>query len=268
MSKFIKYENIDFRINNDVFYSTSVEISLQSNIEPVLLSDGSLLRYAPQSTVMGNLNTEFFLNDQFPTYLIPTNNSESPINAVFAGVQIQNCYLKSISFEASQFAPISINAQFEWYGQINTLDSTNNLKTFTKTRNTSLTNISHSNRTYISDITNVFGFSEIFGFRYSEECSRVPFFKNDSIIPFRVAKTNKMKNVDVDGNYFRQTDICNIEGKDSVCDLYLKDYNNNVLNIFSITGKLESRGLSTSNNGILQSKLSIIQRLAPLRGTL
>jgi hypothetical protein len=40
MSKFIKYENLDFRINNDIFYSTSVEISLQSSIEPVLLSDG------------------------------------------------------------------------------------------------------------------------------------------------------------------------------------------------------------------------------------
>ena len=60
MSKFIKYENLDFRINNDIFYSTSVEISLQSSIEPVLLSDGSLLRYAPQGTVVGSLNTEFF----------------------------------------------------------------------------------------------------------------------------------------------------------------------------------------------------------------
>ena len=157
MSKFIKYENLDFRINNDVFYSTSVEISLQSSIEPVLLSDGSLLRYAPQGTVVGSLNTEFFLTGAFPDYLSPTTVSESPVNAVFAGVQIQNCYLKSISFQASQFSPISINAEFEWYGQINAEDSTNNLQAFrTNIRNSALNNISHSNRSYISDITNVF----------------------------------------------------------------------------------------------------------------
>ena len=269
MSKFIKYENLDFRINNDIFYSTSVEISLQSSIEPVLLSDGSLLRYAPQGTVVGSLNTEFFLTGAFPDYLSPTTVSESPVNAIFAGVQIQNCYLKSISFQASQFSPISINAEFEWYGQINAEDSTNDLKAFrTNVRNSALNNISHSNRTYISDITNVFGFSEIFSFQYSEQCNRAPFFKNDAIIPFRVAKTNKTKNVTVDGNFFKQVNVCDIEGKDSVCELFLKDYNNNTLNTFYVTGKIESRGLSATNNGVLQSKLSMMQRLAPLRSTL
>jgi hypothetical protein len=113
-----------------------------------------------------------------------------------------------------------------------------------------------------------FGFSEIFSFQYSEQCNRAPFFKNDEIVPFRVAKTNKTKNVTVDGNFFKQVNVCDIEGKDSVCELFLKDYNNNILNTFYVTGKIESRGLSATNNGVLQSKLSIMQRLAPLRSTL
>jgi hypothetical protein len=268
MSKFIKYENIDFRINNSIFYSTSVEISMQTNIEPVLLSDGSLLRYAPQQTIIGSLNTEFFLTSSFPSFLSPTLASESPVNVVFAGVQIQNCYLKSISFQATQFSPISLSAEFDWYGQINSTDSTNNLKPFDSKRNTSLSEISHSNRSYISDLTNVFGFSEIFGFQYSEQCNRIPFFKNGEIVPFRVAKTNKVKSVTVDGNFFKQNNVNNIEGKDVSCDLFLKNYNNTLINTFSVSGKIESRGLSVSNNGILQSKLSIMQRLAPLRSSL
>ena len=268
MSKFIKYENLDFRINNDVFYSTSVEISIQTNIEPVLLSDGSLLRYAPQDTIIGSLTTEFFLTGSFPSYLVPTSSTEDSINAIFAGVEINNCYLKSISFQASQFSPISLNVEFDWYGQINTKDSTNNLKPFYATRNASLSQISHSNRSYISDLTNVFGFSEIFGFQYSEQCNRIPFFKNGEIVPFRVAKTNKTKNVTVDGNFFKQNNVNSIEGKDVNCDLFLKDYNNTLLNLFNVSGKIESRGLSVSNNGILQSKLSVMQRLAPLRSSL
>ena len=44
--------------------------------------------------------------------------------------------------------------------------------------------------------------------------------------------------------------------------------NDTLLNNFNVSGKIESRGLSISNNGILQSKLSIMQRLAPLRSSL
>ena len=268
MSKFIKYENLDFRINNDVFYSTSIQISLRTNIQPVLLSDGSLLRYAPEGTVVGSLTTEFYLTGNYPSYLIPTSNSEDPVNALFAGVQIENCYLKTVSFKASQFSPISLSAEFDWFGKLNSADTTNNLKSFYYDRNQSLSNISHSNRSYISDLTNVFGFSEIFGFQYSEQCERIPFFKNGQTIPFRVAKSNKNKSVSVDGNFFKQNDVSNIEGKTTNCDLYIKDYNNNLLNIFNISGKIESRTLNTNNNGILQSTLGITQRLAPLRNTL
>ena len=268
MSKFIKYENLDFRINNDVFYSTSVEISIQTNIEPILLSDGSLLRYAPQGTIVGSLTTEFFLIGAFPSYLVPTSSTESPVNAIFAGVQIENCYLKTVSFKASQFSPISLSAEFDWFGKLNTVDSTNNFKQFYFNRNQSLNNISHSNRSYISDLNNVFGFSEVFGFQYSEQCERIPFFKNGETVPFRVAKSNKNKSVSVDGNFFKQNDICNVEGKITNCDLYIKDYYNNLLNTFNISGRIESRGINVSNDGILQSNLAITQRLAPLRNTL
>ena len=59
-----------------------------------------------------------------------------------------------------------------------------------------------------------------------------------------------------------------MEGKITNCDLYIKDYYNNLLNTFNISGRIESRGINVSNNGILQSNLAITQRLAPLRNTL
>jgi thioredoxin 1 len=93
-------------------------------------------------------------------------------------------------------------------------------------------------------------------------------FKNGEIIPFRVAKINRAKAVTVDGNYFKKSNVSDIEGTDTVCDLYLKDYENNLLNTFNISGKIDSRSLNVDVNGLLQSTLSINQRVAPLRSTL
>jgi len=268
MSKFIKYENIDFRINDDVFYSNSISVSLQSNISPVLLSDGSLLRYAPDNTVIGSLNTEFYLTDSFPSYLNTTSNSENSISCEFAGIKIDNCYLKSLSFKVANFESILLSAQFDWYGKINITNSTTAIKPFVAARNTSLTNISHSHHTFLMDVDKVFGYDEIFSFDYSEKVDLLPFFANGEIVPFRVAKTNKIKSMSVDGNYFKKSNITDIEGQSVNCNLFLKNYQSTLLNIFNISGKIESRSLNVSSDGILQSTLSMTQRLAVLRNNI
>jgi len=275
MTKFIKYENLDFRINSNTFYSTSIKISLQSNIQPVLLADGSLLRYAPQETVIGGLSIEFYLTGSLPNYLNVVGSSETSVNCDFGGITINNCYLKSLSFNATQFSPILLTADFDWYGKINNANSTYSLsnKSIGGPSGPSgpveyLSQISHSNNSYILDSSNVFGFSEIFSYSYNESCDRVPFFANDEIVPFRVAKINRAKSVSVDGNYFKKSNVSDIEGTDSICDLYLNDYNNNLLNTFNISGKIDARSLNIDVNGLLQSTLSINQRVAPLRNTL
>ena len=96
----------------------------------------------------------------------------------------------------------------------------------------------------------------------------LPFFANGEISPFRVAKANKTKSISVDGNYFKKTNVAQLEGQSVYCDLFLKNYNNTLLNTFNISGKIESRSLNVSNDGVLQSSLSITQRLALLRNNL
>jgi hypothetical protein len=261
MAKFIKYENLDFRINNDVFYSNSVAISLQSNISPILLSDGTLLRYAPDNTVVGSLNTEFYLTDSFPNYLNTLSTTESSVIAEFAGIKIENCYLKSLSFKVANFEPVLLSADFDWYGKINSTNSTTALKPFTSTRNSSLTNISHSHHTFLMDVDKVFGYDEIFSFDYSEKVDLLPFFANGEVTPFRVAKTNRIKTISVDGNYFKKNNVANIEGQSVNCDLYLKNYQNTLLKTFNISGKIESRSLNVSSDGLLQSTLSMLEKV-------
>jgi len=255
MSKFIKYENLDFRINNSVFYSNSVSISLQSNIAPVLLSDGSLLRYAPENTVVGSLSSEFFLTGNIPSYIFPNSDSESPINCSFGGIAIENCYLKNMSFSVADYKPIVMKVDFDWFGRINSTNSTLRLNSISSnsSRNVPLTGLAHSNFSYFS---------------YSEQCDRLPFFEIGETIPFRVAKTNKIKNVSVEGNIVTKSNLTQIDGTNTYSELYIKDYENNLLNILNVSGKLENRSINIQSEGILQSNLSITQRIAPLRNTL
>jgi len=267
MSKFIKYENIDFRINNSVFYSTSVKIAAQTNIQPVLLSDGTLLRYAPSNTVIGSLDTQFYLTGALPSYLLPANNSEDPVPCSFAGISIDNCYIKNISFSVEPFVPILVSATFDWYGTINAKNSFSNQTFFTKGRNPATTDVSHADYSYVADSTASFGFTDILTFNYSEECDRVPFFANDSTVPFRVAKTNKSKSLGVEGNKLINN-LISIYGSDSTCSVYLKNYGGTLLNTFDITGKLMSQNQNISNNGVLQGSINIKQTVAPNRQSL
>ena len=111
------------------------------------------------------------------------------------------------------------------------------------------------------DIDKVFGYDEIFSFDYSEKVDLLPFFANGEITPFRVAKTNRIKTISVDGNYFKKTNVANIEGQSVNCDLYLKNYQNTLLKTFNISGKIESRSLNVSSDGLLQSTLSMLEKV-------
>ena len=127
-----------------------------------MLSDGSLLRYAPDNTVIGSLSTEFYLTDSFPSYLNTTSTNEDSVKCNFAGIEITKCYLKSLSFKVANFEPVLLSAEFDWYGTINSTNSTTNLRAFSSKRNSQCNNTSHSHYTFLMDVDRVFGFDEIF----------------------------------------------------------------------------------------------------------
>lgn len=268
MSNFIKYENLDFQIANKTFYATSVQISLKTNLQPVLLSDGSLLRYAPQNAVIGSLSTQFYLTGALPTYLMPTIDSESSIPCSFGGVVIPSCYIKSLSFDAGQYNPISLSLEMDWFGDISATDNTTySLQGFNSTRNAPLEKIAHSYQTYVDDLLDTFGFTEIFNFKYSEQADRIPFFKIGETSPFRVAKTNRSKNLEIQGNLIKGN-LVNYEGLEGSATVYLKNYEGETLNTFTSIGKIQSQSFNVDNNGIVQSTIAIPQRIAPLRSAL
>jgi len=59
MAKFINYQNLDFKLNSQNFYANKISLSINASVDPVLVSDGSLLDYAPQGSLVGSLSADF-----------------------------------------------------------------------------------------------------------------------------------------------------------------------------------------------------------------
>ena len=212
-----------------------------------------------------------------PTHLKPIYKGIEVVSVVTAEEMKVACaiYFNEVNIifmaaAVADYKPIVVKVDFDWFGRINSTNSTLRLNqvSSSSSRNVPLTGVAHSNFSYLIDTNKSFGFDEIFNFNYSEQCDRLPFFEIGQTIPFRVAKTNKIKNVTVEGNIVKKSNVTEIEGTDAYCELYIKDYENNLLNILNISGKLEGRSINIESEGILQSSLNITQRIAPLRNTL
>lgn len=273
MSKFLNYRGVDFQLQDEDFYATRVNLSAQASVDPVVLSDGSLLNYAPSSAVVGSLSCDFYLTSSLPSYLNITGTHSDPIKAKFADVEITGVYPKSISFSVEPFQPILISAEFDWYGDV----KVENFKeqSINQVRQKQVPNyIAHSYKSYL-DSKNIFNFDSsnssgpsgpsgpqgnagsIVSFSYSSSCDRPAFYKVDELVPFRVAKLNKSCEASLSSNQLGN--LITIEGKQALANVYIKDFYGTLLDIFTVSGVLDNQNYSISENSYLLTEASINQ---------
>ena len=122
MAKFINYRDIDLKINSQEFYASQVSIGASASIEPVILSDGSLLNYSPTNALVGDFNCEFYLTDSLPSFLNVTGTNEDAVSINFAGVEKIGTILNSThttmevileaGFHSTSIVVFSVGASF------------------------------------------------------------------------------------------------------------------------------------------------------------
>jgi len=259
MARFFNYKDIDFRINGSIFYAEQVSLSAQASVEPVILSDGTFLNYAPKGAVVGNLSCDFYLNGSFPSFLDVTNTDESAVTVSFAGITINNVFLKNVSFSVEPFQPVLISAEFDWYSNIlfeNMKEQSNSARQSKPIPSY----IAHSYKSYI-DQNNFYpddpndSLGNVVSFSYSTSCDRPIFLKVDQTIPFRCAKLNKNISVDLSANNLGK--IVTTKGKNISTIIYLKDFYGQSLSTFSINGVMTSQSYSVSSGNYMLSQASI-----------
>ncbi len=173
MAKFINYQNLDFKLNSQNFYANKISLSINASVDPVLVSDGTLLDYAPQGSLVGSLSSDFYLTGSLPNFLDITGTNSEKIMGLFGGVQIDNLYAKSLSFSVEPFQPIILSVEFDWYGRL----SIQNLEEQTVSERNNKASPQYIANAYRSSMTNVGldGVESIVNFSYNSSCDRPAF---------------------------------------------------------------------------------------------
>ena len=267
MANFLNYRNIDFKLNSQNFYATQVSLSAQASVSPVVLSDGSLLNYAPEGAVVGSLGCEFYLTGSLPFFLNITGTDENSITANFAGVSITGVYPKSISFSVEPFQPILLSAEFDWYGNVKVEDFEE--QSMNSRNSKEIPNyIASAFKSYLKTDTIFQSFSSgptgpadnvgnITSFSYNASADRRAFYKIDEVTPFRVGKLNKTCEVSLSSNSLGK--LISINGKNASTTIYLKDFYGDALTTFAISGVLNSQSYEVSEGQYLLANASIQQ---------
>ena len=261
MSNFINYQGIDFKINDQNFYASQVRISAQSSVSPVMLSDGSLLNYAPENAIIGNLSCEFYLTGAMPDFLNITGVSESAVTASFAGVTLDTIYPKSLSFSVEPFKPILISAEFDWYGDLES-ELFVSQSIATKNAKTAPSYIANGYKSYL-DTSDLDGVGNVLSFSYSCSADRPAYFKCGLAEPFRVAKMNKRASIKLSSNTLG--DLLDINGKNVSTTVSLKDLYGSSLTTFSISGIMTNQSYEVQQNQYLLCSAEISQEVAELK---
>ena len=257
MAKFINYQNLDFKLNSQNFYANKISLSINASVDPVLVSDGTLLDYAPQGSLVGSLSADFYLTGSLPNFLDITGTNSDKITGLFGGVQIDNLYAKSLSFSVEPFQPTILSVEFDWYGRL----SIQNIKEQTVSERNNKVSPQYIANAYRSSMTNtgLDGVESIVNFSYNSSCDRPAFFKVDEIVPFRVAKLNKKAEISLSSNNLG--DSIDIDGKIVTTTLTLKDLYNTTLQTFYVSGVMNNQKYDISEGGYLLTSANIFQQI-------
>ena len=257
MAKFINYQNLDFKLNSQNFYANKISLSINASVDPVLVSDGSLLDYAPQGSLVGSLSADFYLTGALPNFLDITGTNSAQITGLFGGVQIDNLYAKSLSFSVEPFQPTILSVEFDWYGRL-LIQNITEQKVSERQSKEVPQYIANAYRSSMTN-TDLDGVESIVNFSYNSSCDRPAFFKIDEVVPFRVAKLNKKAEISLSSNSLG--DSIDIDGKMVTTTLTLKDLYNTTLQTFYVSGVMNNQKYEISEGNYLLTSANIYQQV-------
>jgi hypothetical protein len=260
MAKFINYKDLDFKINSEPFYASQISVGVDASVAPVVLDDGTLLNYAPTNALVGNLNCDFYLTSSLPYFLNVTGTDERSVEIGFAGVTISEAYCKSLSFSVEPFTPVTVSAEFDWYGNFD-VQSFQEQSAQARGSKAVPNYVASSHKSYL-DNSNVFNsdtdvIGDIVSFSYSSSCDRPAFYNINQLNPFRVAKINKRCQVELSSD--KLGDLISIDGKIASTKIYLKDFYGTLIEEFPVSGVLSNQNYNISQGQYLLASASVEQ---------
>lgn len=255
--KFIVFESNAVRLNNDVFPTQNINISLNASLQDALDVNGDLIGYAPNGPIQGSASFSFDLTGALPSYFNITGLSEEPTLIKF-NTFVMYGYLQSLKYNIQPYQPITVDADFAFFHGIKYLN--------TEKQDPVLANFDNTLKTYngvrsylITSLKN--GFSPT-NFTYSFNAERVPYTKVGGESPTRVALENVKAEIVVEGNNL--DDYLSIRGNDRRFVGVINElYNYKPIDRIELVvdGKVVDQSFSIDSNSYGTSQLKLIQTL-------
>jgi hypothetical protein len=255
--KFIVFESNSVRLNNNIFPTQNINVSLNASLQDSLDINGDLIGYAPNGPVQGSASFSFDLTGALPSYFNITGLSEEPTLIKF-NTFVMYGYLQNLKYNVRPYQPITVDADFAFFHGIKYLNSDrqdpvlanfdNTLKTYNGVRSYVLTDLSN-NFTPLS-------------FTYSLSAERVPYTKVGYESPTRVALENVRAEMVVEGNNL--DDYLTIRGNDRRFVGVLNElYEYKPIDRISliVDGKVVDQSFAIDSNSYGLSQLKLIQTL-------
>jgi len=253
MSKYIKYNECEVKINDKNIFALSADLSASSSSSSEILYGGKLSEYSASSELQASVSFEYYVTGEIDDIRLLTGNIAC--SGEFGGISFSGAYLNNYSVKINPYLPVVFSAQFAIYsGYKNTLStgsfSSNSLE-LSNGAYTLLSNINNSN----------IGLNNPQEIDYSINCERVPNYVIGSEFPQDVRYGMITKQLSVKGEDIGS--LINFSGRDVAAINIQPRTLNNISRGQPIkcSGVIKSQSLDVSKNGLVNGSISITERI-------
>lgn len=263
---FIRYEDCVVNINDKTFFATDASLSAQASVSSYRDYEGDLVGYVATQGVVGQLDVDFFLTNEFtgnykefnifeiiknPRHLDPFSNGAT---GSLAGVAFNNAYLKNLSFSVEPFSPIQMSTSFLLYGS---LSATSNLSSSFDLAGRQEGIPANGIKSHFT-ATSSLGIDHPISFSYDISSDYIADYQIGDINPARVSRTNMTANMNIRGEGFGNE--LKFNGNDaSITSQLYSVYGTEPLGSFQFEGRVTNNSLTAGANNYMQGSIALTQ---------
>jgi hypothetical protein len=249
MSKYIKYNECQVKINDENIFALRASLSADSPSESQMTYGGKIESYKANSYLGSKVSFEYYATGEIDN--IYNLTGDISCSGEFGGISFSGAYLTDYSVNISPYLPVSFSADFVIFSGYK-----NELSTGAFTSNSlELANGAHSD---ISNFNyNNIGLDNPTSISYSVSCERVPNHEIGNEFSSNVRLGSVVKNLSIEGENIGS--LINHSGQD-IAGVSVQPKTLNNLSrgqLIECSGIIKSQSLSVEKNGFIKGSIEI-----------
>ncbi len=253
MSKYIKYNECQVKINDENIFALNASLTSDSSSEPLVTYGGKVEGYAPNSQLNSTVSFQYYTTGEIDKIALLTGNI--PCSGEFGGIKFSGAYLTDYSVEIKPYLPVSFSANFIIYSGYQNVLSTGSFSSdsleLANGAHTQLTNFNNGN----------IGLDNPQSISYSVLCERTPNSEIGKEFSSNVRYGSVEKSLSIEGENIGS--LINFSGKDfAAVSIQPKTLNNlSRGQLIECSGIIRSQSLDVQKQGFVNGKIEIIDRV-------